>query len=218
MVKAVIFDMDGVMIDSEPIQSKAFAEVLKQYKKEPQYNEEGIVQTVGIRSRDNWERLKAKYNIDEETNILIEKRRQIYQKLLKSEIKPMPGLINFLKLLKKHNLKIAVASSSNIKHIMLVLSSLNIAYYFDVIVSGESVKKGKPYPDIFLETAVQLKITPVECLVLEDAELGVLAGKKAGMKVIAVPNKFTKKHDFSKADLIVDSLEKINWSIIKNLK
>ena len=214
MIKAVIFDMDGVMIDSELVQSKAFEAVIKEYGKVPVYNESGVVHTIGIRSRENWEVIKKKHSIEEETDILIEKRRAIYGQLLETEIKPMPGLLELLALLKKHKVKIALASSSNLKHIDLVLSRLNIRDYFEVIVSGDMVQKGKPFPDVFEETARRLRVLPAKCLVLEDTESGVNAAKDAGMNVIVIPNRFTQNQDFSNADLVINTLQRLAWSIL----
>ena len=217
MIKTIIFDMDGLMIDSEPIQSKAYQVILEEYEIKPTFNNEGIVHTVGIKEKDNWKILCEKYDLNEAVNILMEKRSKIYVNLLKKDIKPMKGLINLLKLLKNNNLKIAVASSSVMEHINIVLSGLNIKEYFDAVVSGQYIEKGKPYPDINLEVAKEINVDPESCLVLEDAQSGVEAAKNGNMKVIAIPNRFTKNHDLSKADLILESLDEIDIDIINNL-
>lgn len=216
MIKAVIFDMDGLIVDSEPIQSKGFELLLREYNKKPIYHANGLIQIVGI--PDNSVQMKIKYNIDEKIEIIKQKRQRFYQKVLKSKvIKSMPGLNYLLKFLKQNNFKIAVATSSFFEDINVIFSKLKLFPYFDVLVSCEDVVKKKPAPDIYLKAAKRLNIKPAECLVLEDSETGVSAGKNAGMKVIAVPNKFTKNHDFSKADLIVKSLNNIDWKIISTI-
>jgi len=216
MIKAVIFDMDGLMIDSEPIQSKGFKLLLKEYDKKPIYHANGLLQVVG--TTNNCAQFKIKYNINEELDVLKQKRQQFYQKVLKSgAIKTMPGLNNLLEFLKHNNFKIAVATSSFLEDINVIFSKLKLFPYFNVLVTCEDVTKGKPAPDIYLEAAKRLNIKPADCLVLEDSESGVTAGKNAGMKVVAVPNKFTKNHDFSKANLIIDSLNKIDWKIISTI-
>jgi len=96
--------------------------------------------------------------------------------------------------------------------INVIFPKLNILSYFDVFVTCEDVVNGKPAPDVYLEVAKRLKLKPLECLALEDSESGVAAGKSADMKVIAIPNKYTKNHNFSKADLIVKSLDDIKVS------
>lgn len=216
MMKAVIFDMDGLMIDSEPIQSKAYEFLLKFYDKKPIYDSNGLVQIVG--SSNNSEMIKMKYNLREEVSIIRKKRQKFYQKILKSEVvKPMPGLHYLLEFLKNNKLKTAVATSSFPEDVNIIFSKLKIFSYFNIIVTCVDIVKGKPAPDIYLEAAKRLNMKPDECLVLEDSETGIEAGKKAGMKVIAVPNKLTKNHDFSKADLVVDSLNNIDWKIISTI-
>lgn len=217
MIKAVIFDMDGLMIETEHLQSKAFEGVLEGYGKAPILNQDGIVQQVGWTTKRMWLLFKDKYKLDEDVEVLIDKKQDKYLELLEKQIIAKDGLLKLLKLLKEHEIKIAVASSSVLSHIKLIVSKLNIKQYFNALISGEDLKRSKPYPDIFLKTAQELGVKPKECVVLEDAGVGILAGKRAGMKVIAVPNRYTKSHDFSKADLVLDSLEDINWSIISNI-
>ncbi|MEK7070479.1 MAG: HAD-IA family hydrolase, partial [Patescibacteria group bacterium] len=141
-----------------------------------------------------------------------------YQQVLKSaDIKPMPGLDYLLNFLQQNNFKIAVATSSFLEDINVIFPKLNLVPYFDLLVTCEDVTRGKPAPDIYLKAAEKLNIKPADCLALEDSESGVTAGNSAEMKVIAVPNKFTKNHDFSRADLIVNSLKSINLNTIEKL-
>ena len=110
----------------------------------------------------------------------------------------------------------AVASSSTPEHISVVLEGLQVTGFFDVVVSAHTIKHGKPAPDIFLLAAERLGVDPKDCVVLEDAQSGVEAGRAAGTKVIAVPNAFTASHDFSKADTVVHSLEEIDWRMLSS--
>lgn len=217
MIKAVIFDMDGLMIDSELLQSKSFEEVLRNYGVSPKIGNEGIIQIVGLTAKDNWKILRNRYQLNETLEVLIEKKSKIYRKLLSKKIEPKNGLFSLIKKLKKKGLVIAIASSSRLDHINLVLMRLNISNYFNAVISGESVTHGKPYPDIYLEMAKRLKILPNYCLVLEDAQSGVEAAKRAGMNVIAVPDNYTKDQDFSSANMIVSSLKEIKLNQIYNL-
>lgn len=217
MIKAVIFDMDGIIIDSEPIQSKSYELVLQKYGITPEYNADGLIQVLGVHSEGNWKLLKNKHKISESVYKLKEKKQEVYLELIKNNLSPMPGLINLLKFFKKKSLPLAIASSSTPKQISIIVDLLKISDYFDVMISGEEVKRGKPHPDVFLEAAKKLGVKPETCLVLEDAETGVLAGKAAGMKVIAVKNKYTTTQDHSKADKIVHSLEEINEELINSL-
>lgn len=217
MIKAVIFDMDGLMIDSEPIQSKSFEAVLKEYGVVPEYQKNGLIQILGVHSGGNWQILKDKHQIDESVETLLKKKTLAYTDLLKTNITPKQGLIKLLKYLEKESITMAIASSSPLNQIKFILHKLNLSNYFKVVVSGEDVERGKPHPDVFLEAAKQLKTKPEFCLILEDAETGVIAGKAAGMKVIAVQNNYTKNQDHSKADRIVNSLLKIDDELFKSL-
>jgi beta-phosphoglucomutase family hydrolase len=214
MIKAALFDMDGLMINTEPLQSQAYEAVLRDYGKTPIFNSEGVIQAVGVREKDNWELIKKSHGLDEETEGLIQKRASVYMDILKKNITAQPGLIDLLKLLKQHGIRMAVASSSTLEQINVVLNGLNIASYFDAVVSAHTIAHGKPAPDIFLLAAKRVGVDPRDCVVFEDAQSGVEAGKAAGAMVIAVPNAFTKSHDYLKADMTIGSLTEVGWDML----
>jgi len=215
-VKAIIFDMDGVIVDSEFYQFQAFKFALARvgFNLTEEYF---ISNMVGRKSHDSVSEILNKENIKESLDELIERKRKKYRELISSNLKAMPGAKKLINQLKNNGFILALASSSATIHIDIVLNGLGIKNQFDVIVSGEQVKIGKPNPDIFLITAKKLNTLPDNCLVIEDTSTGVEAAKAAGMKCIAVPNHFTKKQDFSKADLLVESLEKVNSVTIRKL-
>jgi beta-phosphoglucomutase family hydrolase len=215
-IQAVIFDMDGLMIETEPLHSKSFEAVLRDYGITPEYDEKGFVHTQGLRGKDNLRNLKEKYNIDESVDVLLEKKFIVHTQLLK-KVKPKPGLKKLLQLLKKHSIKAAIGSNANPKNINTVLTNLHLKDYFQVTVTGYDFKKGKPDPGVFLITAKKLGVNPENCLVLEDSETGVLAAHRAGMKVVAVPSTYTKDHDFSRADRVVNSLESVTIELISSV-
>lgn len=217
MIKAVIFDMDGVIIDSEPIQSKSLEILAREYNKTPIYNKEGLIHTVGISGDAGYIEFMKKHNIEESLEVLRKKRRIIFVNLLKQKLQPTPGFLKLLRKLSKQNLKIALASNRFLEHVSLILGNLGVKGKFDVIIGPSSTIQHKPHPDIYLETARRLEILPEDCAVIEDSETGIISAKKAGMKVIAVPNKYTKHHDFSKADKIVKSLSEVTVKLINNL-
>jgi HAD superfamily hydrolase (TIGR01509 family) len=213
MKKSVIFDMDGLLIDSEPVQSRSLEIVLQEYGKTPQFKENGLIHTVGLKGDETWEQLKEQYNIEEETMVLRKKRRVAFLTLIQNgEITLMPGVIEVLNALEKEKIVAAIASNSIKEHIIPILQSLKIEKYFVAIASAEDGIKAKPEPDIYLKASELLKLTPGECVVLEDSSTGVLAGKKAGMTVIAVPSRYTNKQDFSLADKIIASLNEFTFS------
>lgn len=114
--------------------------------------------------------------------------------------------------------KIALASSSYPDAVEGVLAGLGIAHYFQVIVTGLDVPRVKPAPDIFLSAAEQLDAKPSQCVVLEDAEKGVIAASLAGMRCIAVPNDHTRHHDFSKATRVCNSLDDVTLELLDTLE
>lgn len=218
--KAIIFDHDGVMVDTEPLQSRAWIEILKTYSAKPRLHENGLVHQVGITINENWDILKSTYNLTEDTDLLEEQRGQLYLDQLKRS-KPMPGLETLLRILREEkqngNLKTAIGSSSNREYIEIALRTFGFADDFDLIVSGKDVQHGKPAPDIYQKAAHDLGINPKNCLVLEDTPAGVTAAKSAGMKVIAIPNAYTAGNDFSNADKVVISLEQVDLELIQSL-
>jgi HAD superfamily hydrolase (TIGR01509 family) len=211
MRKAVVFDMDGIVIDSEPIHSLAFKEVLSEYG--VPYVTDEIVHVPGLGSKENWEILKERFGFEEDTSVLVAKRRQAYLRALKNRLEPRPGLLKLLDELAEKGYALALATSST-SSVDVVLDGLNIRRYFDAVVGGTEVTKTKPDPEIFLKVAIKLDNSTEECLAIEDAVAGMKAAKRAGMKCIAVPTSCTIADDFSEADLVLDSLEYINAGVV----
>ncbi|OGE64215.1 hypothetical protein A3I48_03260 [Candidatus Daviesbacteria bacterium RIFCSPLOWO2_02_FULL_36_7] len=217
MIKTVIFDLDGLIIDSEPIESESLEILLRRYNKIPIYYETGLIHTVG--GGGAWyDQLRKKYEIEDSVEIIKRKKRRIYLSLLKNkEFEPAKGFYKLIKTLKKRDIKTALASNRYKIHIKFIIERIGIRTFFDSVVGPNNKLRHKPAPDMHIQVAKRFRIRPDECLVLEDSETGVVAGKAAGMKVIAVPNQYTKNQDLSQADLIVNSLEDIRWSTISKL-
>lgn len=215
MIKAVIFDMDGVIIDSEPIESLSWEKILIGYGKKPIISEWGLVHKVGTKSIDF---VLGKHGLIEKEEIIRDKKRKIFIDLVLRNLILMPGFLELFKRFKKEKLKIAVASNRHEEHVLLIMDKLGIKTSLDAIAGFGPKIKTKPAPDIFLKAAKKLKIDPKYCLVIEDSEPGVTAAKAARMQVIAVPSKYTKHQDFSGADKIVKSLSEITMKALKTLE
>lgn len=214
-MKAIIYDMDGVLIDSEPLWK--IAEIEGFAKVGINLTQTDCEETVGLRIDEvvrlwhrkvGWSGTSIHQVADDIVSILI---REIY-----AQGKPLAGVIDSLQLFKKAGYKIGLATSSYERIIHAVLKKLSIAEYFDVVYSAEHEKYGKPHPAVFLTTAEMLQVEPTECLVIEDSFNGVLAAKAARMKVIAIPE---KSHHFDRrliiADDMIESLSVIELSRCK---
>lgn len=188
MYRAVIFDMDGVIVDSEAAYLKRRLDFFNRLGEIPEHTQ--LQDFVGLSNEAVWqqlvsdakkrERLKRKYDQYQNENPIQ------YQKYL------MPHVIDFLEEIHVQKKKVALASASNPQHITLMLSQCQLSKYFDVVISGENVKRNKPFPDIYLKASEQLAVLPAECLVIEDSFNGILAAKRAKMDVWALkPKNYT---------------------------
>jgi len=206
--KVIVFDMDGVLIDSEP----AYMEMNKKLFGELgiKMNEANYHELVGMSSFNMWTMLKEDFNLSREVNELVKLEKNRMYEILNSDIiaGPIKGITDLLESLKGKNFNISVASSSPKDNINLVVSKLKLDKYFDYIVSGEDVEKGKPAPDIFLNAAKQFNAAPEKCFVIEDSVNGMKAALNAGMKCIGFKNNDTNFQNLSKADLLIQNFSK----------
>lgn len=208
-MKAVIFDMDGVLVDSQPYHFKADIDTMAEYGviKDQKFYES----FAGTLTADRMRTLKEMFGLDVPVEEMTIKRENMILDIMgKEDIKPVSGIPEFLRSIKEKGLTTAVASSSDYKLINLILDRLKIAQYFDSVTSGSDVKRGKPSPDVFLLAAERIGIEPAECLVVEDSENGVKAAKAAGMKALGYINPTSGKQDLSLADFITDDFKKIS--------
>ncbi|MGI5851864.1 MAG: HAD family hydrolase [Caldicoprobacterales bacterium] len=215
MIKAFIFDLDGVIIDSEPLHYEADRIVFREYGVELADGELDVY--VGIDARRMVTELRDKYRIKTSLDDLLTKLQCVKLDLLKTwKFDAIDGIKDLISDLINNNIAIALASSSPMKFIQLAIEKVGISEYFDIIVSGEHVDKSKPEPDIFLRAASLLKVKPSDCLVLEDSVNGVIAAKKAGMKCIAFLNPNSGNQDLSKADKVVTTLKRLEYKDLFN--
>lgn len=207
-MKAVIFDMDGVIIDSEPIHFEVDIQTMKDFG--CSISKEELNKYVGTTNEYMYTDIKNKYEIDKSIEEIINYRSELVKrKVIESDLIPIEGIRDLLKDLKDKNILAAIASSSPRDFIEVVVSKFELEDYFSCILSGEEVENGKPAPDIYVETAKKLGIVPEECIVIEDSKNGVMAAKEAGMKCIGFKNINSGEQDLSKADYIVNSIVEI---------
>ncbi|HOT13624.1 MAG TPA: hexitol phosphatase HxpB [Bacteroidales bacterium] len=207
MTACVIFDMDGVIIDSEPLWRETLIEVFGEIG--IKLTEDMCRQTMGMTTKgavDYWyEKLPWKgFSIEE---VISKIEFSIIEKI-KAKGTAMTGVVDVMQMLKKQGIRMALASSSAIKVIETVLDKLDLRQYFELYHSAQLEAKGKPDPAVFLSTARMMNYHPSQCLVIEDSIHGVSAAIAAGMKVVAIPDPvlFNDK-GFDKADLKLKSLK-----------
>jgi len=206
MLKAIIFDKDGILIDSEKFHvlsvSQAFNEIgIKLTKKD--------LQEIGGRNiHDSLKQLLKKYSFEEsEVGLRIRKIYLDYKK--NNQIRLINPAIKLLKESKKLNLKVGLCTNDSKSSTEEFLEKNNLKNYFDVVVCADSVSEGKPNPEIYLVALKRLNVKKEECIAIEDSLVGVRAAVKAGIKVFVVPRRENKEHDFPKEAIILKSAKEI---------
>lgn len=213
MIDAVIFDLDGLLADTEKLHLTAYKTVFSKLGIELTDDEYA---DHWIRNGQGTDAFVAKRNLTVDPDFVRHEKARIYKKLVSSSAKPMPGARKLLCSLQGRKL-MALATSSHPKDAHAVLKALDFEDFFPCVIAKNSVERVKPYPDIFLYAAKEMNILPENCLVIEDAEKGILAADAAGMKSIAVPNMHTMSNDFSKATLVAGSLKEVSYELIDQL-
>jgi HAD superfamily hydrolase (TIGR01509 family) len=203
-IRAVIFDMDGVLVDSEPLHLRATQAALG--ARGPSYTERDNRAFFGVTDEEMLRVLRILFDLAESTAALVEVRTRHLLALIRREAQSLPGVPLVPRWVRDAGFPVALASASPRPIIEAVLQTVGLDGCFGAIVSGDEVARGKPAPDGFLMAARRLGVDPSGCLVVEDSRNGVLAGKAAGMVVAAVPCPATSHEDFSVADLVLQSL------------
>ncbi|OVE67138.1 phosphatase [Clostridium diolis] len=212
-MKAFIFDMDGVIIDSEPIHFEVDMQTIRELGCD--ISEKELEKYVGSTNEYMYTDIKENYNIKKSLEEIIDYKVELTKvKIIESHLEPIEGIKELLMELKNRNIPATIASSSPKGLIDIVVSKFKLQEYFKYIISGEEVERGKPSPDIYIETSKKLGISPKECVVIEDSRNGVIAAKDAKMKCIGFKNINSGNQDLSKADIVVNSIRDIDLSNI----
>ncbi len=212
---AVLFDLDGVLIDSEPFSREASDKVLADVG--IRQTEEERKNVFGRRTRENYQAAVDARGLEVDVDGLVAKKNRLFAKLIRGRLKPVPGVLELLGELDDAGVKKAVVSSSPMDRVNVSLEEVGLVMGFDLILSGDCCVQGKPDPEPFLLAAERLGLEPSGCVVLEDAEAGIEAAKAAGMKVVAVRSPNTHGQDLGGADAVVDSMEDVNLRLLEGL-
>ena len=218
MIKTVIFDMDGVIVDTEPVHHYAYNQHFKLLNIE--VNAEMYASFTGNSTKNIFERLKIQFNLDEEVNALVETKRNLFNDAFdnKEDLYLLDGVGDLIKDLYDNGMQLILASSSATVTINRVFNRFGLHKYFTHIVSGEDFPKSKPHPAIFLRAA-ELANTPVEnCIVIEDSTNGIIAAKAAGIYCIGYDSFHSKLQDYSLADVVITDFKELSYERILYLR
>lgn len=218
MSRTAIFDMDGILIDSEPLWYEAANEAFARYEFQLSHHE--YAGSIGLRTKEfvaYWLRIKA-IDPGEASGIELDINRLVIRKIAEKGI-AMPGVVRTLDMLAENGYRIGLATSSPTALINVVVDKLKIRDYFSAFASAEHLPFGKPHPQVYLDCAASLGIAPIHCICFEDSFNGLIAAKAARMKCVAVPApEFRNQQRFQAADLILSSLEEFDIDAIERLR
>ena len=209
MLEAIIFDMDGVLVDSEYTYFQSKSQILSEagHEVEDSYH----FQFMGTTSDYMWEKMKQEFSLPLSVAEYIQQMTALRQAMIKRDgIRVIPHVQEFVKGLSQAGLKLAVASSSSLAEIKVNLAEISLSEYFSEVVSTEEVEHSKPAPDVYLAAAERIGIMPENCLGIEDTKNGTGAVRNAGMVCVGFANPAFPKQDLAFADRVVSSFSELD--------
>jgi HAD superfamily hydrolase (TIGR01509 family) len=217
MIKTVIFDMDGVIVDTEPVHHYAYNQHFKQLNID--VSPEMYATFTGNSTKNIFERLKVQFNLSDDVPTLVETKRNLFNEAFdsKEDLYLLDGVEDLIKDLHQNGMQLVLASSSATVTINRIFNRFGLLQYFTHIVSGEDFPKSKPHPAIFQQAAFLAK-TPVEnCIVIEDSTNGILAAKSAGIYCIGYDSFHSKMQDYSMADRVISNFDELSFETIQTI-
>lgn len=217
MIQTVIFDMDGVIVDTEPVHHFAYYQHFNELNIE--VSDEMYRSFTGNSTRNIFQKLKAQFDLQEDVEDLILRKRHLFNEAfdLKEDLYLIEGVEELIKDLHANGIQLIVASSASKVTINRVFTRFNLHQYFTHIVSGEDFPKSKPHPAIF-EHAASLSIAPKEnCIVIEDSTNGIQAAVSAGIFCVGYDSFHSKDQDLSKANVVIRHFNELNFEKVRDL-
>ena len=201
---AVIFDMDGVIVDSNPYHKIALRQFAKKYGYD--LSDQYMLEKIYGRTNKDWITNLFGVLPSEKLHELIEEKEELYRQLFKNDIKPVRGLVSFLEALERHHIPRAIGTSAPHSNVTFTLGSTHTGHFFETILDDSFVTEGKPNPEIYLKCAAALKMPPAQCIVIEDSLSGVKAGRSAGCSVVGITTTHTKA-ELNEAHFVIEDFE-----------
>jgi HAD superfamily hydrolase (TIGR01509 family) len=202
--RAVVFDMDGLMFNSEEVYYQVGVELMRRRGRE--YSRELSDAIMGRPPKDCFERMIQWHALDDAWEALKVESEDVFLAIFEQWLQPMPGLMALLEALESAGLPKAICTSSSRRLAEAALERFDLSRRFQFVLTAENIVRGKPDPEIYLSAAKRFGIPPAEMLVLEDSQTGCRAATASGALTVAVPGEHSRNHDFSPATLIVDDL------------
>src|SRR6266849_289143 len=216
MMNAVIFDMDGVIVDSE-IQWKTLEGYFLQ-SLIPTWSSSDQDKIIGLGVHDLYTLLIGHYGLQKTKAQFLELYQEMSNEIYGQKVSLIVGFSDLITTLNKNNIPVALASSSPKSWINIMLRRFGLQSSFKVVVSADELEgEGKPSPAIYLLTAQRLGVSPTSCIAIEDSKNGVLSAKNAGMFCIGFRNGFNEEQDLSKADMIIHGFAELHWQTLQQL-
>lgn len=215
---AIIFDMDGVLVDSNPFHVRKWVGLLQAHG--IPFNEQELPKIVlGPPNRVTFAHYMSKGFTSEEITALSEELEENFRRAIGPHARALPGVRRFIKECHAHGMLMAVASAAVAKNVHFLVSALGLREYFREMLTGDEVSQPKPNPEVYLKTAQKLRVKPEECVVFEDSFVGIEAAKRAGMKCVAIASTFPADdlRRETQADLIVPSFEGVSLPTLRHL-
>ena len=211
--RAVIFDLDGVLVDSEPRYAIALNRVLERERSEPLTEDEnrGL---IGTTVEDTWNAIKEMRSLTKPFEYYVDIYSPTLIEIFRAELELQPGAMDVVRAVRDRGLPLGLATSSRRAWVDVKLEVVGVNGMFDAVVTGDEVQKGKPSPEIYLSVARLLDVPPSECLAIEDSPSGVASAMTAGMYTVAVRTESTAGLDVSLANTVIESLEQFDMGLL----